>query len=400
MEAAAARAPATPADTDVAHSEDEGERRTSYLELFFDLVFVFAITQVTALMIDDPTAAGFAKAALVLALVYWAWSGFAWATNAIDLSAPALRVGYVVAAGAALGMAIAVPDAYAERAGWFVVCLFVVRMLQLVLYVGGLRNQPEHRAAILGLAPWFSVAPTLMLIGGFVDERPRVVLWLAAVAIDVAGTLRQGPDSGFRISPGHFAERYALFIIIALGESIVAVGTGLAGHTKDAAFAGALAVAFVGVAAIWWAYFDFTAAVLARVLASRPPEQRGPLARDVFTLCHYPIVLGIILFAVAAKKTVANPTEPLSGAGRFALAGGIAMFLIGFALGRYRIVRHVAYERVGAAVAGIVAVLVFPDVDALALMAIVVGILVAGLASEAVHLRTFRAEVRSGPTQN
>ena len=153
-------------------------------------------------------------------------------------------------------------------------------------------------------------------------------------------------------------------------------------------------------AAIWWAYFDFTAAVLARVLANRPPEERGPLARDVFTLCHYPIVLGIILFAVAAKKTVAHPDEPLSGTGRFALAGGIAMFLIGFALGRYRIVRHVAYERVGAAVAAIVAVLVFPDLDALALMAIVVGVLVAGLAWEAVHMRAFRAEVRAGPTQN
>jgi low temperature requirement protein LtrA len=400
MEAAAAQAPAAPTTVGADAARREDERRTSYLELFFDLVFVFAITQVTALMIDDPTAAGFAKAALVLALIYWAWSGYAWATNAIDLSSPGLRLGYIVAIGASLGMAVAVPDAYAERAGWFVVSLFTVRILQLVLYVGGLRDDPAHRAAILRLAPWFSVAPALMLVGGFVDESLRVVLWLGAVAIDVAGTLRQGPDSGFRISPGHFAERYALFIIIALGESIVAVGTGLSGHTKDAAFAAALAVAFIGVAAIWWAYFDFTAAVLARVLASRPPGVRGPLARDVFTLCHYPIVLGIILFAVAAKKTVAHPTDPLSGTGRFALAGGIAMFLIGFALGRYRIVRHVAYERVAAAVAGIVVVLVFPDLDGLALMAIVVGVLVAGLAWEAVHLRTFRAEVRAGPTQN
>ena len=400
MEAAPAQAPATSAGAEAATREEEHERRTSYLELFFDLVFVFAITQVTSLMIDDPTAAGFAKAALVLALVYWAWSGFAWATNAIDLSSPALRLGYIVAAGASLGMAVAVPDAYAERAGWFAVSLFVVRILQLVLYVGGLRNDPEHRAAILRLAPWFTVAPTLMLIGGFVDERARVALWLTAVAIDVAGTLRQGPESGFRVSPAHFAERYALFIIIALGESIVAVGTGLAGHPKDAAFAAALGVAFVGVAAIWWAYFDFTAAVLARVLANRPPGMRGPLARDVFTLCHYPIVLGIILFAVAGKKTVADPTEPLSGAGRFALAGGIAMFLLGFALGRYRIVRHVAYERVGAALAGIAVVLLFPDLDGLALMALVVGVLIAGLAWETVHMRAFRAEVRAGPTQN
>jgi low temperature requirement protein LtrA len=389
-----------PYDAAMEASAVEIERRTSYLELFFDLVFVFAITQVTALMIGDPTAGGFAKGALVLALVYWAWSAYAWATNAIDLSSPGLRLGYLVAMGASFAMAVSVPDAYAERAGWFAVSLFAVRILQLVLYASGLREDVEQRAAVMRLAPWFAIAPTLVLVGGFVDEGLRIVLWVAAVAIDVAGTLRQREGAGFRVSPAHFAERYALFIIIALGESVVAVGSGLAGHEKDAAFAAALAVAFVGVAAIWWAYFDFTAAVLARVLANRPESVRGPLARDVFTLCHYPMVLGIILFAVAAKKTVAHPSEPLSGFGRFALAGGVAMFLVGFALGRYRIVRHVAYERVAAAAVAIVAVLVLPDLDALALMAVVVGILVAGLAWETVHLRAFRAEVRAGPTQN
>jgi low temperature requirement protein LtrA len=400
MEAAAAQAPATPAEADVAHSEEEHERRTSYLELFFDLVFVFAITQVTALMIGDPTAAGFAKAALVLALIYWAWSAYAWATNAIDLSVPGLRLGYLLAIGASFAMAIGVPDAYAERAGWFAVSLFAVRITQLWLYMRGLRGDAQHRAAVLHLAPWFALSPTLVLVGGFAGEDLRIVLWVAAVAVDVAGTLREREGSGWQISPAHFAERYALFIIIALGESIVAVGSGLAGHPKDAAFAGALAVSFVGVAAIWWAYFDFAAAVLARVLANRAPEARPPLARDVFTLFHYPMVLGIILFAVAAKKTVASPTEPLSGGGRFALAGGIATFLIGFALTRYRIARHVAYERVAAALLGIAAVLLFPDIDGLALMAIVVGLLVAGLAWESVHLRAFRAEVRAGPTQN
>jgi low temperature requirement protein LtrA len=393
----AATAPALEQPADAA---SETERRTSYLELFFDLVFVFAITQVTALMLDDPTAAGFAKATLVLALVYWAWSAYAWATNAIDLSSPPLRLGYLLAMAASFGMAIGVPIAYSDQAEWFVVPFFAVRMLHLWLYIHGLRDQPAHRTAVLRLAPWFTLAPALVLIGGFVDDRARIVLWTVAIAIDLLGALRMGPEAGFRVSPSHFAERYALFIIIALGESIVAVGTGLAGHVKDAAFAAALAVSFVGVAAIWWAYFDFTAAVLARVLASRPVERRGPLARDVFTLCHFPIVLGIIFFAVAAKKTVAEPLEPLSGAGRFALGVGIALFLIGFALGRYRVIQHVAYERVAAALAAIAAVIAFPNLDGLALMAIVVGLLVVGLAWEAVHLRTFRAEVRAGPTQN
>jgi low temperature requirement protein LtrA len=382
-----------------AHAE-ETERRTSYLELFFDLVFVFAITQVTALMVDDPTAAGFAKGALVLGMVYWAWSAYAWATNAIDLSAPLLRVGYLLAMGASFGMAVAVPDAFSGGAEWFAVPFFAVRMLHLFLYIHGLYDEPAHRAAILRLTPWFAIAPTLALGGGFLDHDARVVVWTAALAIDVLGALRMGPQTGFRVSPHHFSERYALFIIIALGESIVAVGAGLSGNTRNAAFALALGVAFLGVAAIWWAYFDFTAAVLARVLGNRPVDVRGPIARDVFTLCHYPMVLGIILFAVAAKKTVGEPGAPLSGAGRFALAAGIALFLLGFVAARYRIVRHVAYERVATAALVVALVLALGDLDGLALMAVVVGALVAGLTWETVHLRAFRAEVRAGPTQN
>ena len=379
---------------------EEVERRTSYLELFFDLVFVFAITQVTALMLDDPTVAGYAKGTLVLATIYWAWSAYTWATNAIDLGEPLHRLGYLIAMGASFGMAIGVTDAFSGSAEWFALPFFVVRMLHLALYIHGLRDQPSHRAGVLKLTPWFMLSPALVLVGGFVEHDARVALWTAAIVIDVTGALRIGPDTGFRVSPRHFAERYALFIIIALGESIVAVGAGLAGETRNAAFATALAVAFVGVAAIWWAYFDFTAAVLERALARHPAEVRGPLARDVFTLCHFPMVLGIIFFAVAAKKTVAAPGEPLSGAGRFALGAGVALFLLGFALGRYRVIRHVAYERLAAAAAAIVVVVALPDVEGLALMAIVVGVLVVGLAWETVHLRTFRAEVRAGPTQN
>jgi low temperature requirement protein LtrA len=379
---------------------EEVERRTSYLELFFDLVFVFAITQVTALMLGDPSAAGFAKGALVLGLVYWAWSAFTWATNAIDLRQPLHRLGYLLAMGASFGMAISVPDAFAGSAAWFAVPFFVVRMLHLALYIHGLADEPEHRAAVLRLTPWFAFAPVLVLVGGFVAHDARVALWVAAIVVDVTGALRMGPEAGFRVSPAHFAERYALFVIIALGESIVAVGAGLSGHPEDLAFAAALGVAFAGVAALWWAYFDFTAAALARGLANRPPQVRGPLARDVFTLAHYPLVLGIILFAVAAKKTVAAPGEPLSGAGRFALGAGLAVFLLGFAAARYRIVRRVAYERVAAAAACVVAVVAFSELDGLALMAIVVGTLVVALTWETVHLRTFRAEVRAGPTQN
>jgi low temperature requirement protein LtrA len=378
----------------------ETERRTSYLELFFDLVFVFAITQVTSLMLAEPTAAGYAKSALLLAMVYWAWSGYAWATNAIDLGWPLLRLGYLAAMGASFGMAVAVPDAFGDQTLWFAVPYVVVRLLNLALYIGGLRNDRLQQRAILALAPWFAVSPALALIGAFLGGRLLIAFWCAGLALDVLGTLRAGEGAGFRVSPDHFAERYALFIIIALGESIVAIGSGLADHTRDAAFALSLAVAFVGVAAIWWAYFDFTAAVMARTLRNQSPERRGLIARDVFTLCHYPIVLGIIFFAVAAKKTVAHPGEPLTGAGRFALGAGLALFLVGFALARYRVLRRVAWERLAAATAGIVAVATLPNAPGLGLMTIVVGCLVAGLVAETVRIREFRAEVRSGPTQH
>jgi low temperature requirement protein LtrA len=139
---------------------------------------------------------------------------------------------------------------------------------------------------------------------------------------------------------------------------------------------------------------------MARTLRNQSEERRGPMARDVFTLCHYPIVLGIIFFAVAAKKTVAHPGDPLTGAGRFALGAGIALFLIGFALARYRVLRRIAWERVAAATAALVAVAALPDVGGLALLAIVVGCLVAGLVAETIRIREFRAEVRSGPTQH
>jgi low temperature requirement protein LtrA len=135
-------------------------------------------------------------------------------------------------------------------------------------------------------------------------------------------------------------------------------------------------------------------------LRRQSPEQRGPMARDIFTLCHYPIVLGIIFFAVAAKKTVAHPGDPLTGAGRFALGAGICFFLLGFALARYRVLKRIAWERVVAASAALVAVVVLPDAPGLALMAIVVACLIGGLVAETIRIREFRAEVRSGPTQH
>jgi low temperature requirement protein LtrA len=324
----------------------EAERRTSYIELFFDLVFVFAITQVATLLLEDLSAGGFARAALVLFLIWWAWGSYAWMTNAIHIDSFGVRIAFLAGTAASFFVALAVPHAFDREGAWFTVPFVFVRVLHVVLYTWGLRADPAHQAAIKQLAPWFLVAPAFILAGGLLPDPWRTWLWVTSIAIDVIGALSVG-RAGFRISPAHFAERYGLFVIIALGESIVAIGVGAAELERDLTFAMTIVVAFAGVAALWWAYFEVPAREAERALQAAAPERRSPLARDVFSLFHYPIVLGIIFFAVAAKKALADPAGPLSDAGRWTLGLGIAIYLAGFILQRYRAVRQIAWEPSG-----------------------------------------------------
>jgi low temperature requirement protein LtrA len=368
----------------------EEEKRTGYIELFFDLVFVFAFTQVTTLVLEDTSAAGFARAALVFALVWWAWAAYAWLTDAIDVENTATRLFIFGAMLAVFFVAIALPDAYTDEGAWFAIAYFVVRVLQVGLYLWGLRDDPAQRAGVMRLAPWFLVAPTIVLVGGFVDDPWRTTLWTASLAIDVLGTQFAGRH-GFRVVVSHFAERHALIVIIALGESIVAIGLAAVELERDAVFALAVAVSFAGAAAAWWAYFDFTQLALERALHTASEEARARLARDVYTLLHYPMVLGIIFLAVAAKKTLSAPSEPLSGGGRAALGLGLSLFLLGFVLSRYRVFRRIAWERSGAALVVVAAVVLLEDADALPLLTLSVLALVAALAIESIRLRDARS---------
>jgi low temperature requirement protein LtrA len=197
------------------------------------------------------------------------------------------------------------------------------------------------------------------------------------------------------VSPSHFAERFALIVIIALGESIVSIGVATSGLERDVTYALSVIVAFAGVAALWWAYFDFTALAAERSLRRAAPLARGALARDVFTYFHFPMVLGIILYAVAAKKTLEHPLDPLSRPGRWALGLGVAIFLSGFVLARFRVVRRVAWERIAAAALALVAALALRRTDAIVTLAAVVAILALSVAVETVRLRELRASLRA-----
>jgi low temperature requirement protein LtrA len=375
-------------------SGSEEERKTSYLELFFDLVFVFAFTQVTALILEDTSVQGFVRAALVLALVWWAWSAYAWMTNAIDIENTVTRLIIFAAMAAGFFMALAVPDAFQDEAAWFAVAYFVVRVLNSALYAWGARADRGLLLAVARLAPWFLLAAAVALVGGFVDPDYRAWIWLASLVIDVVGTLTVA-RAEWRVSPSHFAERFALIVIIALGESIVAIGIATSELERDATYALSVIVAFAGVAALWWAYFDFTAVAAERSLRRASPAARGPLARDVFTYFHYPVVLGIILYAVAAKKTLEHPLDPLSEAGRWALGLGIAFFLGGFALMRLRVVHRVAWERIAAAAVSIVIAVALDGTDAIVTLGIVILVLLLSVAVETARLHELRAALRA-----
>jgi low temperature requirement protein LtrA len=391
---------AGPLDADVlgAASEDEEERRTSYLELFFDLVFVYAVTQVTTLLLSDTRPVGFARAALVLALIWWAWSGFTWMTNAIDIESDVTKILFLAGMVGAFFVALSVPHAYGDEGLWFACAYAFIRVLNLALYGWGLKDRPAQLAALLRLAPFFLLAPALVVAGGLVDSLPlRSALWVASIAVDLAGVLATGSENDWRVSPAHFAERYALIVIIALGESIVAIGTSVADLPRDGMFALSVGVAFVGVAALWWAYFGFVSGAVERALQKAAPSRRGPLARDVFTIFHYPIVLGIVFFAVAAKKTLAHPEDALSRPGRAALGLGVALYLGGFVAARYRIVRTIGRERAAAAALSLVVVVVLRPLPAVALFAVVTVIVVVATVVERLRYRRAPSPLMQDP---
>ncbi len=375
-------------------TEAEEERKTSYIELFFDLVFVFAFTQVTALILEDTSPQGFLRSALVLAMVWWAWSAYTWMTNAIDVDNSVTRLIMFAAMAAGFFMALSVPDAFQDEAAWFAVAYFVARVLNSMLYAWGVRGDPGQLRAVARLTPWFVLAAVIALIGGFVDPDYRAWVWLASLAIDVVGTL-MAARGDWRVSPSHFAERYALIVIIALGESIVAIGIGTSDLERDATYALSVVVAFAGVAALWWAYFDFTAVAAERSLRRASPAARGQLARDVFTFFHYPVVLGIILYAVAGKKTLEHPLDPLSDAGRWALGLGVAAFLCAFALMRFRVLRRIAWERLGAAAVALVVAVALDGTDAIVTLGVVILVLILSVAVETARLHEIRAALRS-----
>lgn len=325
------------------------EPKVTPVELFFDLVFVYAITQVTQLLLSDLTPVGFARSGLALFMVWWAWSQYTWMANAIGPAGKGTRLGMLVATVPTFLCAFTLPGLYRDTALWFGASYFLVREIGLVLYWFGLSHDREHQSGLRTFIPFASLAPMLVLAGGFVSSELRTWLFALGMLIDVVGALNAGKGT-FRIWVAHFAERYSLIVIIAMGESVIAIGIGAAQAHLDLALLAGIVVMLAGVVALFWSYFDWTYEATEHRLRGAPPSDRGRLARDLYTFAHFPIVAGTILYAVAAKKILAHSTDVLSFAGRFCLAAGIGLFLSGFVFGSHRAGGMALYERLGAMV--------------------------------------------------
>jgi low temperature requirement protein LtrA len=384
----------------------EEEQKSTTLELFFDLVFVFAITQLSHSLLGHLTVTGAAKTLFLLLVVWWAWTYTTWMTNFMDPDSIAVRVVLMATMLASLLMAIAIPAAFGERAWIFALAYVVLQAGRNTFVVWASPRGSIIRNTFASILVWSLASGALYIAGGFLNGGTRVALWLTALAIDFGGPvsrywvpgLRRVTTDDWEIDSGHFSERFQLFIIIALGESIVITGATASNLQIDLARATAIAVAFVGSAALWWLYFSYVADIATRRL--RQSDERGRLARDAYTYLHLPIVAGIIVSAVGDEIIIAHPGRALHGPELIALAGGPMLYLVGHLLFRLRMAGSMSTKRLAGviAIAGCGALgLVLP---ALAVGALISAALVALIVAETMasqHHRRERAAATAHP---
>jgi low temperature requirement protein LtrA len=370
------------------------EHRVKSLELYFDLVFVLAFTQVTTKLGHDLTWHGLFRSLLVLGVLWWAWAGYAWLTNAFDPESKLLRLPIFVAMAAMLVAAIAVPEAFGRHAGIFAGAYLLVRLIHVSFYLIGARGNRDHLRAVLRMSPAFIAGPVLLIASVPFDGAAQGAIWVAALAVDVGGAYLLGGD-GWQVEPEHFAERFGLIVIIALGESIVSIGVGAAGAPLDLETIVAATLAVTLASAMWWMYFDVVALVAGRVLAKLDGIERIRLARDSYAVLHFFLIAGIILAALAIKKTIGHPGEQLEEIPAVALGLGVALYSAGLSALRKRDIGRWNYFRLVVAALALALIPAFEVLPALASLAIIAAVVSANVAIESYVYRDTRARIRS-----
>jgi low temperature requirement protein LtrA len=373
----------------------QGERVTP-LELFFDLVFVLALTQCTALIVREHTTwLALARGLLVLTVLWWSWGGYAWLTSVVDPEEGAVRLAIFAAMAALLVTALCVPGAFGAEALLFACAYGAVRGAHILLFRLASRDDPLLRHSVVGLAWSTALGVGLLVLAAFAGGTARDLLWVVAVGLDMGGPYLFGAD-GWKLVPGHFAERHGAIVIIALGESIVALGVGAKVHLT----AGVVLAAVLGVvvaAALWWLYFDVVALVAERRLArATEGRERNELARDSYSYLHLPMVAGIALLAVGLKLTLEHVSRPLQLVPAVALLGGGALYLLAHVAFRLRNMHSLNRRRLLCAVLllALIPAVVALSLASLATLAILAALLVALIAYEALRYADVRERVR------
>jgi low temperature requirement protein LtrA len=346
----------------------EGEQVTP-LELFFDLVFVLAITQCTALMSHHQSWSGLAQGLLVLGVLWWAWVGYAWLTSVIDPEQAAVRLVIFAAMAAMLIVSICVPEAFGALALTFALAYGAFRVAHIALFMLASPDDEQLRRSVVGLAVSTALGVGLLAAASLFDGLAQAALWLLALLLDMAGPYFFGSE-GWRLVPRHFAERHGLIVLIALGESIVAIGAGAAGTLSLGI--GAVAVLGIGLAAaLWWIYFDVVALISARRLVEAEPGRvQNELARDSYSYLHFALVAGVVLVAYGMKAAIGRYDQHLHVTTAFGLLGGAALYLLGLVAFRYRHIRTVNRHRLGLALLFAALIPVATQVPAILVVAI------------------------------
>ncbi len=363
------------------------------LELFFDVVFVLAITQSTAYMAEHPTWTGLLQGLLILAVLWWGWVGYAWLTSTVDPEEGFVRLAVFAAMAALLVVSLAIPEAFDDLGLLFAGAYAIFRLGQIALYVVASADDPQLRRSVLGLLGSTAFGVTLLVIASATDGALQIALWALAISGDVIGPYIWGAG-GWKLEPGHFAERHRLIIIIALGESIVAIGAG-AGFGIGAGEVVAAVLGTAVAASIWWLYFDVVSLVSERrLIRAEAGRERNELARDVYSYLHFPMVAGIVLVALGLKKTLGDPGGDLKIEIAAALYGGVALYLLAHVAIRLRNVHTLSRPRLGLAVALLAAVPLITMIPALAAVAILTALLAALIAYETHMYAEARERVR------
>jgi low temperature requirement protein LtrA len=382
------------------------EQRATTLELFYDLVFVFAITQISHLLLEHLTWEGVGQSALILLVVWWAWNYTTWVTNELDPESVVVRLLLIALMLASLLMSVAIPDAFGERALLFAgsyVAIQVGRHLFLTFVAAESGSAERMRAGRILI--WFVLAGVLWIAGALADGSTRTLLWIAALAVDygaplflywIPGWPRADGDT-WQVQPTHFAERFQLFVIIALGESVVITGATTSDLDLDLAVLTAFGLAFVGSAALWWLYFDYVARIAERRLTLA--EDRVRLARDGYTYLHLLMIAGVIVVAAGDELVIAHPTEELPSAELWVVVAGPAIYLIAHALFRLRMAGSLSWKRLGGAFACLAVAAVGTFASALVVSALVVVVLIGVILSEQVASARRRGRGEPSPLE-